>query len=81
MNVQRKAVVNTPIKSWLSNENISQSRLGKILGVTRATANGKVNGWIAWQPHDLEILHDAYGLSSDFVLGFSNDPYGREVAH
>jgi hypothetical protein len=41
-----------------------------LLGISSATVNGKVNGWVAWQPKDLEILHDEFGLSSDFVLGF-----------
>jgi DNA-binding XRE family transcriptional regulator len=79
MNIHRKAISNTPIKIWLRDARISQSHLGSVLGVTRATINGKVNGWIAWQPRDLELLHSEFGLSSDYVLGFSCDPYGKEV--
>ena len=62
----------TPIKKWLKVQRISQRRLALELGQTPGTVNGKVNGWIAWQPADLIFLHAAYGLSSDFVLGISS---------
>jgi plasmid maintenance system antidote protein VapI len=67
---QRERTSNSPMKQWLEERHLSQRALAKLLGISSATVNGKVNGWVAWQPKDLEILHDEFGLSSDFVLGF-----------
>jgi plasmid maintenance system antidote protein VapI len=69
MSIQRKSISNSPIKVWLKEHGISQRQLAAALDLKPGTVNGKVNGWIAWQPRDLEILHSSFGLSSDFVLG------------
>lgn len=60
------------MKAWLSDSGISQRQLAELMNLTASTINGKVNGWIAWQPDDLTFLHDRYGLSSDFVLGLQS---------
>ena len=71
MSKQRQAISNTPMKNWCADNEIPQRQLADVLNLTVATVNGKLNGWIAWQPRDLVIIHNVYGLSSDFVLGIS----------
>lgn len=63
-------------RDWLRIQDVKQRELAEILGISGSSVSGKVTGKVAWQPKDLKALHDAYGLSADFVLGFSDAPYG-----
>lgn len=62
---------NTRIKMWFLEHGISQRHLATLLDLTPGTINGKLNGWISWTQHDLEVLHREFGLSSDFVIDLS----------
>ena len=72
MNRQRKAITSSQMKLWLQRHGISQRYLASLLDLTPGTINGKVNGWISWTQHDLEVLHKEFGLSSDFVIDLSS---------
>lgn len=64
------------LKHWLVEHDISQVEIAQVCKQTPGTVSLKMNGKVAWQQRDLKALHDAYGLSADFVLGFSDAPYG-----
>ncbi|MBW3089255.1 XRE family transcriptional regulator [Bifidobacterium miconisargentati] len=58
------------MKRWLRERGISYRQLGAVLGKTSGAISQKINRDIGWSYHDLVILRDHYGLSSDFVLDF-----------
>lgn len=64
------------LKEWLVANGVSYRELAEGSGQSKANISGKVNGQIAWQPHDLRYLHEQYGLSADFVLGLDPNPTG-----
>lgn len=43
------------------------------LGLTPGTLNGKVNGWIGWQPSDLVALKKVFGLTYEFVIDSTSE--------
>jgi hypothetical protein len=69
------------MKVWLRINDISYRSLASEMKQSASSVSKKVNHIVPWQSSDLAFFHDSYGLSSDFVLGFSSDPYGREVSH
>lgn len=66
-------------KQWLSANGVKQSEIAALIGKSLSTTNAKINGTTAWLPQDLDSLKAAYGLSADFVLGLSPQPYARTV--
>ena len=77
MNKHELVLTNRNMKSWVEKNQISQRRLGQLLGLDGSTVNGKLNGRIGWQQRDLVRLNELFGLSSDFVLGLDVE----EVTH
>ena len=81
MNKQTDEIYNSHIKAWLRINDISYRSLASEMKQSASSVSKKVNHIVPWQSSDLTFFHDAYGLSSDFVLGFSSDPHGKGVMH
>jgi plasmid maintenance system antidote protein VapI len=71
MNKQQPVSPNRNMKHWVEKNQISQRKLGRLMGLDGSTINGKLNGRIGWQQRDLVRLNELFGLSSDFVLGLN----------
>ncbi|CAG9071407.1 XRE family transcriptional regulator [Bifidobacterium pseudocatenulatum] len=73
MSKQRRAVDNNPLKEWMKENQVSQRQMALTLGLTPGTLNGKVNGWIGWQPSDLVALKKVFGLTYEFVIDSTSE--------
>lgn len=58
---------------WRKERGYTQAFLAESLQQSASTLSLKERGLLPWQQHDLQILHDTYGLSSDFVLGLGDE--------
>ncbi|KFJ03115.1 Xre-type transcriptional regulator [Bifidobacterium subtile] len=67
------------MKRWLLEQGITNKMLATDLNQSAANVSAKINMKTAWQQTDLLELYRLFGLSADFVLGFSSDPYGKEL--
>lgn len=59
--------------AWRKKQGITQASLAKKLKQSRTSISLKERNLAPWQQHDLRVLHDTYGLSSDFVLGLGDE--------
>ncbi|MCI1713395.1 MULTISPECIES: XRE family transcriptional regulator [Bifidobacterium] len=79
MDEQKGEMAVNPMKQWLKDQNISYRALATVMGLSASSVSLKVNKKVTWNSRDIAILHNRYGLSSDFVFGFSDNPYAAEV--
>lgn len=54
-------------------QSMTNRQLGDLLGLSVASANGKLNGHIAWTARDILILSEHFGVSTDFLFGKSGE--------
>lgn len=64
---------------WRKEQGITQAALAASLNQSRASISFKERNLTPWQQRDLQILHDRYGLSSDFVLGLDGEAERADV--
>lgn len=65
-------------RDWLRIQNLSQTALAKDLKLSNSVVSMKIAGKTAWTAADLRILRKKYGLTADFVLGLSEEPYSPD---
>lgn len=68
-------MTNTQVKEWLSSRGISYRRLAAEMGQSPASISQKLNKQTKWQEDDLLWFAEHFGLSADFVIGLSTEPY------
>lgn len=52
---------------------MTNRQLGNLLGLSVASANGKLNGNIGWTARDIVVLSEYFGVSTDYLFGRSNE--------
>lgn len=63
----------SPLKVWLLEQGMSYRSLATRMGQSPSNISKKLNGHMKWQSNDLVWIHLNFGLSSDFVLGLSDE--------
>jgi hypothetical protein len=53
----------------VESEQLTCSEVGTLLGLSKASASGKMVGRIGWTTNDLMILADHFHVSTDYLLG------------
>lgn len=57
------------IRRLIESEQLTCSEVGALLGLSKASASGKMCGNIGWTTNDLMILADHFHVSTDYLLG------------
>lgn len=68
------------MKEWVKSQGLSYRELASDMGVSPSLLCKKLNRQTKWQEDDLVWFSDHYGLSADFVIGRSEEPYRVGVA-
>lgn len=68
------------MKEWVKSQGLSYRELASDMGVSPSLLCKKLNRQTKWQEDDLVWFSDHYGLSADFVIGRSEEPYRAGVA-
>lgn len=66
-------VVSERVRQLVNARAMTNRQLGELLGLSTASANGKLNGHIAWTSRDILILSDHFGVSTDYLFGRSDE--------
>lgn len=61
------------MRNWMRQQGLTYRSLALAMGQSASNICKKIQGDVEWQSSDLRFLHDAYGLSSDFVLGLGDE--------
>lgn len=70
----------SPIRSWRESNGFTQHQIASAMGQSDSNYSQKENNQTAWQVSDLNFFQREYGLSADFVLGFTGESADEEVA-
>lgn len=72
---------NIRVKELRENANMSQAQLAKRLGVAQSTVGMWENGKNRPQNAKLEMMATMFNVSTDFILGRTDDPNGMDISN
>ncbi|MDR0571091.1 MAG: helix-turn-helix domain-containing protein [Clostridiales Family XIII bacterium] len=70
-----KKLFGSTLKALRTARGDSQAELGVVLGVTKTQVSDIENGKVATSVERLVALADYFGVSLDYLVGRSDDPY------
>ncbi len=74
--IWRDGITTMRVRQLMGEPNyLSGAALARILGLSKSSAIGKLNGDISWMLPDIACLSRYFHVSSDWLLGLSNDPH------
>lgn len=63
------------MKEWMQSQGLSYRRLAAEMRQSPSGLCKKLNSQTKWQEDDLLWFAEHFGLSADFVIGLSDEPY------
>ena len=64
----RGCIMSKKFKAFCAERNIKQAEIADVLGVTRSTANLKINGKLPFTLTQIKKLCETYGISADIFI-------------